>query len=113
MSIVLTLAVGPSAPLFCKVWCDSQQAAAAGCHHEDGTGSPGVAGDNQCDDRPVGLVGFVRDDGRRAADALDHQHAVALAPLRFTPPRTEIRSGHDPGQQPLLAARPLTIALRI
>ena len=113
VSFVLTLAAGPSAPLFCEVWCNSQEAASAGCQHEDGTGTPGITGNDDCDGVPAGVIGFVREDVRRAAAAPDDQHTVLAGRLRFAPAPTAIRSGHDPGRQPLFAARPLTISLRI
>lgn len=111
-SIVLTLAVGQNAALLCQAWCDPHAAAATGCHH-DGATSPRLTGGDHCTDCTFGITAFVREDARRGASAPDAPHAIAVTGFRFAPPPTDIRSCHDRGQQSLLAARPLVIALRV
>jgi hypothetical protein len=112
VSIVLTLAMGQNAALLCQAWCDPHAAAATGCHH-DGATSPSLTGSDHCTDCTFGVTAFVREDARRGASAPDAQNTVAVPGFRFAPTPTDIRSCHDPGQQSLLAGRPLVIALRI
>jgi hypothetical protein len=111
--MVLTLAVGQNAALACRIWCEPHQAAATECHHADGATVPTLTGKDACDDMALGAMTFVREDVRRRASSPDARHAVAVPAFRFAPPPTDLRSGHDPGQQSLPAARPLVIAIRI
>ena len=111
--IVLTLAMGQNVVLLClcQVWCDPHGAAATGCHSDRAT-SPSLTGNDDCTDT-FGAMAFVREDVRRGTCTPDARHAVAIPAFRFAPPPTDIRSGHDPGQPPLLEARPLVTPLRI
>ena len=111
LSIVLALALGQNAVLLCQVWCDPPEAAATGCHHEDGTPSPTVARDGECDDGLVGGVAITGQDLRRAASDRDHS-AVGVVRVPFAPPSTGTLHSES-GAQPLLQARPLVTPLRL
>lgn len=109
--IVLTLAMGQNAVLLCQAWCDPYEAAASGCHSDRAT-SPSLTGNGNCTDT-FGAIAFVREDVRGGTSTPDAEHAVVIPAFRFAPPPTDIRSGHDPGPQSLLQARPLVTPLRI
>lgn len=113
LSIALTLAAGQNAALLCKVWCHPSRAAGTSCEHQDQTTTPSATGDDNCANVADGAFAIVRENVGRGASAPDPEHALAIPGFRFAPPPTDIRSGHDPGQQSRLAARPLVIALRI
>jgi hypothetical protein len=108
-SVVLTLAIGQNAGLFCKVWCPD--ATSKSCPHQESTTSPSVRADDTC--THVAAVAFVREDGRRTAPSPDAQHALAVVRFRFVAPPTDLRPGHESGPRMLLEERPLVIALRI
>lgn len=111
VSIALTLAIGQNAVLLCQAWCDPHEAAATGCHHNTAT-SPSLTDNDNCTDT-FAAIAFVREDLRRGTSFPDAQHAVLVPAFRFAPPSTDIRSGHDPGQQSPLESRPLVTPLRI
>ena len=113
LSIVLTLALGQNARLLCRIGCHPNEVTTVGCEHQDTTTSPRVAGDDNCNNVVAGGIAFVREDVRRGASAPDAQQTVAILRFRFAPRPTDMLSGHDPGQQPLVGARPLEIAIRI
>jgi hypothetical protein len=112
LSIVLTLAVGQSAALLCRVWCDPHQAATTGCHHQGPTTSASVSGDDNCANVVLSAA-FVREDVRREASGPAAWQVVAVPWFRFAPPPTDTRSSYDPGQQVRLEDRPLAIAHRL
>jgi hypothetical protein len=110
-SIVLTLAVGQNASLLCKVWCDD--AAPAGCPHQDSRTSPSVSADDSCSSVVVGAVAFVREDARRTAAAPRAQNALVVPRFRRAPSPNNLRSGFESGRLLLLEERPRILALRI
>jgi hypothetical protein len=112
VAIALTLSVGQNAALLCRTWCDPHEAVASGCHTQAATTSPTMLGNDNCTDLTLGAPAFVREDLRRGASAPDAQHAVLVPGYQFAPPPSDTRSGHDPGQQPVLEGRPLVIPLR-
>lgn len=109
-SIVLTLAVGQSAGLLCKVWC--HDATSAECPHQESTTSPSVGVDDNCS-AVAGTVAIVREDARRTAAAADAQNALVVSRFRLAPSPTDLRSGFESGRRLPLEERPLVIALRI
>lgn len=111
LSIVLALALGQNAVLLCQVWCDPPEAAATGCHHEDGTPSPTLARDAECDDGLVGIADITRPELRRGVSDRDHG-AVAVVRFLFAPPSTGTLHSES-GAQLLLQARPLVTPLRL
>ena len=113
LSIVLTLAVGPTASLLCAVLCHPDAATAASCEHRDPNSRPSVAAKEDCPDIAAGTAALVREEVRRGVSTSDGQHAVVVPPFRFTPPPSPPAFGREPGQHPPLEARPLVLALRI
>lgn len=109
--IVAVLAMGQNAVLLCQALCDPHEAAAAGCH-SDSTTSPSLTGNDDCTDT-LGAIAFVHEDVRRGTSTRDAPLVVVIPAFLFAPPPTDIRSGHGPGQQSLLEARPLVTSLRI
>jgi hypothetical protein len=110
-SIVLALAVGQNARLFCEAWCHDGMSAE--CPHEDSTTSPSVSSEDNCRSADVGAVAFVREDARRTAAAPDAQNALVVPRFLFAPSPSEPRSGVELGWRLLLEERPLILALRI
>jgi hypothetical protein len=110
-SIVLTLAVGQNASLFCEAWC--HDGTSAECPHEDSTTSPSVSSEDNCRSADVGAVAFVREDARRTAAAPDAQNALVVPRFLFAPSPSDLRSGFELGWRLLLEERPLILALRI
>lgn len=110
LSIVLMLAVGQTAGLSCKVWCDN--AARAGCSHQDSTTSVAVSVDGSCDCVAVGSVVFVREESRRTA-VDSYAPSVPVHQFRLATPSSRLRSGFEVRRRLPYEARPLVIALRI
>ena len=111
LSIVLTLAVGPTASLLCAVLCHPDAASAASCEHRERTSS--VAAQDGCPVIAAPAAVLVREEVRRGMFPSDGQHVVVYPPFRFTPPPNPAAFGREPGQHPPLAARPLALALRL
>jgi hypothetical protein len=111
LSIVLTLALGQNATLFCKVWCP--EATSTGCPHQDSTTSPSVRADDNCTTVVVRAVTFVREDGRHAARASDSQKALIARGFQIAQAPTDLWFSGDSGRLRLLEHRPLIVALRI
>jgi hypothetical protein len=109
VSLVLSLAVGQSAAVVCKVWC--HEATPAGCPHQDRATSATVRAGDNCRTIVAEAVVLVREDGRRTAPAPNVHDALAPR-WRFVPPSNDWGPGAAPGQPLLLAARPL-VSLRI
>ena len=110
LSIVLTLAVGPTASLLCAVWCHPEAAAAEPCEHRD---TPNVTANDSCPDIAAVTTAFVREDVRRGVSASDGQTVVLVPPFQFVAPPTAPAFGGEFRQYPPLEARPLVLALRI
>ena len=110
-SIVLTLAVGQNARLFCEAWCHDGMSAE--CPHEDSTTSPSVGSEDNCRSADIGVVAFVREDSRRTAAAPDGQNTLVVPRFLFPPSPSDLRSGVELGWRLLLEERPLVFALRI
>ena len=110
-SIVLTLAIGQNASLFCEAWCHGGMSAE--CPHEDATTSPSVSSEGNCNSTDVGAIAFLRKDARRTAAAPDAQNALLVPRFLFAPSPSDLRSGFELGWRLLLEERPLIFALRI
>ena len=113
LSIVLTLAVGLNASLLCRAGCDPQAAVASGCHHDDSTTSPSLAGDNSCDNVVLGAAAFLREDVRRGVASQDADHAVLVPRYQLAHSTTDTRPNQETGREWSLEERPLSTALRI
>lgn len=110
-SIVLTLAVGQNARLFCETWCHDGMSAQ--CPHEDSATSPSVSSEDNCRSADVGAVAFVREDARRTAAAPDGPAALVFPRFLVAPSPSDLRSGFELGWRLLFEERPLIFALRI
>jgi len=112
LSIVLTLAVGPSASLLCRTWCDPHAAAASGCHQEDPPGSPSAGGDDSCDHQVLSAA-FVPENVRRALSSPDWDHAIPVPRYQLAHSTIDAPPRHEPGREWPLEKRPLPTVLRI
>lgn len=112
LSIVLTMAVGPSAELLCKTWCHSQAAAENECHHAVWTDSLGVAGDN-CDHALLGVGVFLREEVRPSGPSPNVGDAIAVSRNQFAQLTADARPGTEPGRGSSLETLPLSAVLRI
>jgi hypothetical protein len=111
LSVVLTLAVGQNAGLLCTAWCVPLDATSAPCPHQEPATSPTVRGVDNCNN--LGMVAFVREDGRRTARASDCQNALIVRGLQIAQAPTDLWFGRNSGRLPLLERRPLVLARRI
>ena len=110
VSVVLTLAIGQSAGVLCRVSCPD--ATSKSCPHQESTTSPSVRADDTCTNVVVGPVAFVLEDGRRTAPGPNAQHGLVVLRFRFVAPPTDPRPGHE-SRRWLREERPLVFALRI
>jgi hypothetical protein len=113
LSIALTLAVGPSATLLCRVWCDAQAAAASGCRHEKHTRSTGVRAEDTCDRVGVSVAAFLREDVQRGRSGPNADHVTLIARYQLSHSTIDALPGHDAGRQWPREERPVPTALRI
>ena len=113
LSIVLTLAAGPSAALLCGTWCHSAARMAGACEHHTQAVTPGVSASDECAVNGNPAV-FVREDARRSTSAPDVTGVIAAARFAFTSPVAGgTLSGYELNSRLLLELRPLVLALRI
>jgi hypothetical protein len=114
-SVVLILAVGPSAALLCGARCHPQAAAASACHDEKPAASSAMAA-RPCDDcnrASLSAVQFLREDVQRSVSALDADHAILVPRYQLARSTSAADSGQEPGRTWWLEKRPLPTALRI
>jgi hypothetical protein len=111
--IVFIVALGPSATLLCKGWCDPEVAAATDCHDDRMPATPTMAGNDDCGGAALAPAAWAREGIGRGVAASDFaaavvaQHRViptveATSPFRYL-------SGADVSLDP----RALTTVLRI
>ncbi len=112
LAVVLLFAVGPSASLFCKAWCDPHVAAENGCHHEGNGGGPSVRSHDSCDDSIQGLAVVLKEDLRRAPTP-DGGAVVLTARFQTIPPATRLGPAWNWGRPPSDLKQPQTTPLRI
>jgi hypothetical protein len=72
LSIVLTLAVGPSANLLCSVWCHSEDATSAACEYQNAPRPPRVTGEDSCPTASASAAAFVREEAKKGASPAVH-----------------------------------------
>jgi hypothetical protein len=113
LSIVLTLAAGPSAALLCRMLCDPQAAATDGCHHTTAAASTSVASQDTCDDRGLSVAGFVREDVRRCGPAPERHCAVSVPRYHLADATTDDSFREIAWPESSLEKRPLSTNLRI
>ena len=107
LSIVLTLAIGPSATVLCSVWCHPEIRASA-CQHQDA--SPLATADNNCRVAPASATAFVPENSRPGSPA---QQAIAMPRFRFAPSLNNTIRAHEAATSLVVDTRPLLIALRV
>jgi hypothetical protein len=77
--IVLAMAAAPNASLLCRVWCDTQGPAIAGCHHQPKPdGLLRVTTVDSCDAMVLSNTPFVREDLRRRIAPPQAHQAVGV-----------------------------------
>jgi hypothetical protein len=110
-SIVLTLATGQNAALFCGVWCHSDEKMAGTCEHS--TAMNAAAGIDAIDRCPTtgNTIVFVGDDARRSFSTPDANGAVPVPVFTVMRPSGAVSISEPSGR--LLESRPLVLALRI
>lgn len=112
LSIALTLTAGPSVGLLCTSWCDTQAAAASGCHHADSGPTVAVAADDECDDAALRVGTYLREDPQRGVSTPAGDRAVSVPRHQLPPLTFETRPWHTSTPRPL-ERRPLSGNLRI
>jgi hypothetical protein len=112
LSIVLTLAIGPNATLFCSAWCHPLEAKASTCQHRDATTPQQIAGGDSCLTVTVAASAIVREDATRGPVTGDAHHVVYAA---FQYPARPAHTDRTFNTSPPVAVRnPLLLtALRI
>lgn len=107
--VVLVLAAGPSASLFCQAWCDPHVAAENGCHPEATGDAAGVRRDTSCqDDEAVGVL----NEDRRVPTA-DGGAIPLTARFQVIPTATCHVPAWNRGRPPSHLNQPQTTPLRI
>ena len=114
LSVVLTLATGTNAALYCGVRCHPAEGMAGASEHQQ-TWTTTVLGVEANDDCTItsDTVVFVQEETRRTASAPNAEIAVVVHGLAVTPPTTGTSSTYEPGSRLPLELRPLAHALRI
>ena len=92
-------------------WCDSQAAAASGCHHEKQS-TTSVLAEDSCDHVVLSVAAFLREDVRRGVSAPHADHAI-LVPRYQLALSTNARPGSDKARKWPLEKRPFPTVLRI
>ena len=113
LSLVLSLAVGQNASLLCSDWCRLQPPAESDCHHQASINSPGVMGENSCNDAVFSVGAFLREESRPGGLAPNVVHAVAVPRYQLAQFPTDDRPGQPPGREWSFEVRHLSVALRI
>ena len=111
--IVLTLLAGPHAGVLCKAWCDPQEAARTGCHHDDTGTSARLTGNNDCGDAVLSSAFLVTENVRRGVSDQNVHRALVVPRFRFPLPTGEARRRRTQERGSPLESRPLVTALRI
>ena len=114
LSIVLTLAVGPNAPLLCWVECDQPQADASVCSHVGPTTISSLAGDHSCnDDAGLGVAEFLPRDARRDVSFAKAHHANPPLASCLAQPAVDTHPGDTPERECPVDRQRLTTTLRL
>lgn len=113
LSIVLTLAAGPTAAQLCEAWCSAQSAASSGCHPDASSTDPSLASNCNCDGGALSVGGFFREEVERAGPAPHASDAVRVPRYQVPLLTTTGRPAQQVAYAWSLGSRPLTTALRI
>jgi hypothetical protein len=112
LSIVLTFAVGPSASLLCRAWCDPQSASSTGCSHSAPADAPSVGDNNSCEVGVLSVVA-VRQDERRGMLNPSVDQGTLVSRYHLASSAADLRTAHRPAHARSLEHRPLVTTLRI
>ena len=112
VSIVFSLAVGQDVALLSRTWCEAQMAAASECHKHSSS-TPGVAGDQHCDNVVVADTAVIREDVRREVSSQNVHQAIPVPRYQLAQLTIDARHGQEPWRAWSLEKRPLATALRI
>ena len=116
LSIVLTLAVAPTAALLCEARCEPAVAASTGCHHEEVSGTSSAVQPYCCEDcgaQAAGVVLFVADDLRHSLSAPPTDLVILTRRYFLIGSTFDPRFGGEPRSQPSLKTHLLPYVLRI
>jgi hypothetical protein len=105
------IAVGPSATLLCKAWCDRVDAAMSDCHHDQVSTAASLTGSDDCES--AGLSAVLREDIRRGVSPPDDGSAVPLLRDHFTASTSQPNVRDASALRSPPAQRPPLTALRI
>jgi hypothetical protein len=112
LSIVLTFAVGPSASVLCRAWCDPQSASSTGCSHNAPADAPSIGDNNNCE-VVVTSVAAVRQDERRGMLDPGVDQSTLVSRYHLASSVADLRTALRPAHARLLEHRPLVTTLRI
>lgn len=112
LSLILTLALGPTSALLCHAWCDSHQATASECHHKAPATHPTAAGQDTCNTAVLSAA-FLPENTQDGAFSPYDGHPVPVLQYQLTSPTTQAHPGDDTTRAWSCDGRPLSIALRL
>jgi hypothetical protein len=111
-SLVLIVAIGPTAATICRTACDGQAGTVA-CIHEHRQAAPRVSSGAVCSDIGIGFTAFVKDDVRRGASASHEDVLMAVPEVLVRPLMAAPHVAAQPCHGGSFDSRPLSAALRI
>ncbi len=111
--VVLTMAGGPNAFLFCRVWCDVYATVINECHHADPGTARSVGGADRCSNTQVSVPAVLPDPARPGVTVAHVGEALVAHRYQLASSMPESRSGQTSGPMWTLASRPLSTTLRI
>jgi hypothetical protein len=111
VSVLLMIAVGPSAALLCKAWCNRAGVAVSDCQHGQANTTPALTGVEDCE--AAALTAIVREEIRRGVSWSDSRAAVAVLPNHYTNSSRQVHTWDPPALRSPAGLRPLLTALRI
>jgi hypothetical protein len=113
LSIVLILAIAPTARLACLAWCHAADATTSACQHQDATTSSRVIGENGCHTAPAGVTALVREELRRGSTMVDAPQAIVVPRFQVTPRPLDGVRADEAAASPFAEAVPRLVTLRI
>lgn len=111
LTVVWLLAIGPTASLLCKAWCEPHAAAESGCHHAQGGEDASIGSADSCEGS-LGQAGLLKEDLRRAP-AADAGPAVLVTRLELTASATSPVAPRPQGRPPSCPRQSHSTPLRI
>ena len=111
-SLVLIVAIGPTAATVCKASCDGRSGAAA-CVHEHQHAATHISSGRQCSDAGISLTPYIKEDLRRGAAASREDALTAVGDFPASAFTVRPSLAEQPRRALPLDTRPLSAALRI